>query len=244
MMKETKKSLEKLAKKFIGDVKPKTVCTEQENTGDIVVKPSNKTSKDEEWIWVEGYKGTKKDMTCRGFQYELGVQYDMPEDEEICECYSGFHLCFEFHDVLKYYCIGNGHRFFKVKALVRKDDKDKYGKNTVGVYSYSYAFDRIDKIVAKSIIFISELTRDEILKGRILEEMPDKYKDMAIELSIDKATEAYFIDTLVEDGYSLAFATHIVKNKCSCFDAAHAVGSMSDLSMDMKVLYILQNGGN
>ena len=24
-----------------------------------------------EWVWVEGYKGTDKDMCCRGYQYEL-----------------------------------------------------------------------------------------------------------------------------------------------------------------------------
>ena len=81
---------------------------------------------EEEWIWVEGYKGTDKDMKCRDFQYGLGVQYDMPEDQEIQECESGFHLCLYLSDVFHYYEVGCGNRFFKVKALVRKVDKESY----------------------------------------------------------------------------------------------------------------------
>lgn len=48
----------------------------------------------EEWIWVVGYKGTYADMTAKNdFKYELGKQYDMPEDSKIEACESGFHLC-------------------------------------------------------------------------------------------------------------------------------------------------------
>lgn len=66
----------------------------------------------EEWIWVESYKGTDKDMKCRDYQYELGVQYDMPEGQTIKECESGFHLCLSLKDVYGYYDISDGHRFF------------------------------------------------------------------------------------------------------------------------------------
>lgn len=202
-----------------------------------MIEPEKEAPKDEEWIWVEGYKGTEKDMTCRGFQYKLGVQYDMPEDAEICACRSGFHLCRNLSDVFTYYDIGCGHRFFKVKALVRKKDWYTiiYDRDTY----YGYSCDGYDKYVAKSIVFVSELTKDEILKDYMPEETPEQYKDIAIELSVETAANAYFTDTLVEDGYSLAFATYIVTNKRLGFDVAHAVGSMSDLSMDMKVLYIL-----
>lgn len=30
------------------------------------------TETEEEWVWVDGFKGTDKDMRCRDFQYELG----------------------------------------------------------------------------------------------------------------------------------------------------------------------------
>lgn len=197
-----------------------------------------KSKPEEEWIWVEDYKGTDKDMKCRDYQYELGVQYDMPEDEEIKECESGFHLCLCLNDVFGYYGIGQGNRFFKVKALVRKSDKDRYG--TYGKYTdpwgYIHNSSRHDKITSKSIIFESELTIDEILERTEACNLPDKYKQMAVNDSISQAITNYRVDTLTEDGYSLPFVHYMVKN--NKFEVAHALGSQKDLSMDMKVLGI------
>lgn len=196
-----------------------------------------KTKPEEEWIWVEGYKGTDRDMKCRNYQYELGVQYDMPEDEEIKECESGFHLCLCLNDVFGYYGIGQGNRFFKVKALIRKSDKDRYGTCTKVTINQGTTFIlRHGKLAAKSIIFESELTTDEILKGTMVNNLPDKYKQMAIDDNICQAITSYQIDTLIDDGYSQPFVHYMVKN--NKFEIAHAFGSQKDLSMDMKVLGI------
>lgn len=196
------------------------------------------TEPEEEWIWVEGYKGTNKDMKCRDYQYELGVQYDMPEDEEIKECESGFHLCLCLNDVFGYYGIGQGNRFFKVKALVRKSDKDRYGtyEKYADPSGYIHYSGKHDKITSKSIIFESELTADEILERTEAGNLPDKYKQMAVNDSISQAIVNYQVDTLIEDGYSLPFVHYMVKN--NKFEIAHAFGSQKDLSMDMKVLGI------
>lgn len=194
---------------------------------------------EEEWVWVDGYKATDANMQCRGYQYELGVQYDMPEDEPIQVCESGFHLCLNLHDVFYYYSIGGGVRFFKVKALVRKVDKYNYCgavRYSDGWYTTSTSK---NKLAAKSIIFTHELTYDEILKDSDAQNLPENYKKMAIDVSIKYAVEHYTINTLVEDGYSIPFATYI--NKVGKFDIAHAFGSQKDLSMDMKVLGILYN---
>ena len=49
---------------------------------------------------VKSYKGFNKDMTCRGFQYEEGKEYE----EEIVEvCDHGFHACEYPLDCLNYY---------------------------------------------------------------------------------------------------------------------------------------------
>lgn len=195
---------------------------------------------EEEWVWVEGYKGTDANMRCRDYQYELGKRFDMPEGAEIKECENGFHLCLNLKDVYTYYEIGNRHRFFKVQAFVRKKDFDKYGSSdcrlSIGGTYYPFGLAQ-NKLAAKSINFVSELTYDEILKGTNVEKLPEKYKDVAIKNSIDYAISEYQIDTLVEDGYSTAFSASIVKS--NLFAKAHAVGSQSDMSMDMKVLWIL-----
>ena len=46
------------------------------------------------------YKGFKKDMTCRGFQYEEGKEY---EESEASVCNSGFHSCEYPLDCFSYY---------------------------------------------------------------------------------------------------------------------------------------------
>lgn len=198
------------------------------------------TKEVEEWIWVEGYKATDKDMRCREYQYELGKQFDMPEGAEIKECESGFHLCLTLRDVFSYYAIGGGNRFFKVRALVRKSDKDNYSSFT-GMGYYINSLGNIvapnNKLAAKSIIFLSELTRDEILATTELKGYQDEHKDLAIQCDIETAKTAYRIASLVEDGYSETFATYLVSNKL--FDKAHAIGTCKDCSMDMKVLFIM-----
>lgn len=46
------------------------------------------------------YKGTDKDMKCRGFQFDLGKEY-VEEEAELCE--KGFHGCEYPLDVFAYY---------------------------------------------------------------------------------------------------------------------------------------------
>lgn len=184
----------------------------------------------EEWVWVEGYKGTCSDMTCNGYQYELGKRFDMPGDAKIVACSTGFHLCLEMHHVFRYYHRGGGNRFFRVKALVRKTDLDHYG--TLGlVYVH-------DKLVAKSIEFVSELTADEILYEDEYKNWTKAEKKRALKEGIDAVLKQRQIAPLVKLGYSRPFAEYIVaKGKA---DVAMAVGSQADLSMDMKVLAIMQ----
>ena len=49
---------------------------------------------------INGYKGFNKDMTCRGFQYKEGKEY---EEETADACHSGFHACEYPLDCLGYY---------------------------------------------------------------------------------------------------------------------------------------------
>ena len=49
---------------------------------------------------MKAYKGFKKDMTCRGFQFEEGKAYH--EDTAVL-CQRGFHACLDPLDCLRYY---------------------------------------------------------------------------------------------------------------------------------------------
>ena len=135
------------------------------------VKPILKTEEKpkEEWIWVEGFKGLDYQMRGYGnFQYELGKTYE-ENDKEIIACHSGFHFCLNLDDVMEYYHYMNNsftNRYFKVKALVRKSDYEKYRttddiRSNLPTYIYKSSI-RIDKLVAKSIILLEEIPKEEI----------------------------------------------------------------------------------
>ena len=63
-------------------------------------------------IEVIAYKGMNFDMTCKGFQYEIGKTYKT-DKAELCNC--GFHACLNPIDVLDYYSMKTKSRYFKVK---------------------------------------------------------------------------------------------------------------------------------
>ena len=51
---------------------------------------------------IKGFKGFKKDLTCRGFQFEEGETYETDKKPVRCT-ENGFHFCTEPLDVLRYY---------------------------------------------------------------------------------------------------------------------------------------------
>ena len=63
-------------------------------------------------IEVIAYKGMDSDMSCKGFQYEVGKSYKT-DKAELREC--GFHACLNPIDVLDYYPKYLSSRYFKVK---------------------------------------------------------------------------------------------------------------------------------
>ena len=63
---------------------------------------------------IKVYKGTDKDMKCRNMQYSIG---ETQKDTGAIRCGNrGFHSCEAPFDVLKYYPMRNGNRFFEAEA--------------------------------------------------------------------------------------------------------------------------------
>ena len=74
---------------------------------------------------IKSYKGFDKDMQCRGFQYEVGKEYNM--DGEIKWCNRGFHACKSPLEVWDYYDMLNS-RFAEVEQTGKIDEEEKSTK--------------------------------------------------------------------------------------------------------------------
>lgn len=94
------------------------------------------------------YKGFNKDMTCRGFQYEVGKTYET-EKAKICSC--GFHACENPFDVLSYYDPANS-RFCLVDLEANCETSDD--SKRVGCKIYIEAEIGINGLISAGVKFI------------------------------------------------------------------------------------------
>lgn len=70
---------------------------------------------------MKTYKGFDKDLKCRGFQYEIGKEY---EEKEAEACEKGFHACENPLEVFNYYPPCDGNRYCEVD---QDGELSKYG---------------------------------------------------------------------------------------------------------------------
>ena len=99
----------------------------------------------DEWIWVDAYKGTDSNMMCKGKQYEMDVE-DTYGDKVVLGS-KGYHVCTDLKHCFKTYDYDFRNRFFKVRALVKATD-------------YQYRNPNNTTLVAKAIVFTEEITYD------------------------------------------------------------------------------------
>ena len=95
------------------------------------------------------YKGTDKDMKCRGFQYELGKTEKQVGRIYCCE--KGFHSCEAPFDVLKFYPMRNGNRYFAAEA------DGKISKSTDGD----------SKLASSEITLKAEIGIKDLIKAQV-----------------------------------------------------------------------------
>lgn len=91
---------------------------------------------------IFAYKGFDNDFSCRGFQYEVGKEYQITGDLKICE--NGFHACKDLTNVFNYYPMENS-RF----AIVKLWGDMLYGD---------------DKVCASNIEIVEELSLKDIVQ--------------------------------------------------------------------------------
>ena len=61
---------------------------------------------------MKAYKGTDKNLQCKGLQYELGKE--IVHNGDVSPCQNGLHACENPLDVLAYYIPADGSRYFEV----------------------------------------------------------------------------------------------------------------------------------
>jgi hypothetical protein len=126
--------------------------------------------KEKEWIWVEGYKAVNPDMSAKWGEmtYEVGKLYEMEGDVALCKY--GYHFCLKPEFIHGYYQFG---RLFKVRAEVEKDEYEKLKENgfytyrdksSYSIYGVSFHDRTVDKMVARKIELVEEITDYEIIK--------------------------------------------------------------------------------
>ena len=94
---------------------------------------------------IKAYKAFNSDLTCKGFQYEVGKEYHHKGKLELCE--SGFHACESLVDCFSFY------RFSEAETRVAE----------VLVWGKVKYEDRGDKLCASNIKVVRELTWSEVL---------------------------------------------------------------------------------
>lgn len=98
---------------------------------------------EQEWIWVDAYKGTDANMRCKGKQYRMNVEDAYTG--KIALGSKGYHVCTDLKHCFKTYDYDFSNRFFKVKALVKASEYQHRNPNNT-------------TLVAKAIKFVEEIT--------------------------------------------------------------------------------------
>ena len=72
---------------------------------------------------IKAYKGFNKDMTCRGYKYEEGKEYEHEGEVKVCE--GGFHACERPLDCFDYYYpAGSVYHVVELEGDISKSDDD------------------------------------------------------------------------------------------------------------------------
>lgn len=93
---------------------------------------------------MRGYKAFNSDLTCRGFQYEIGKTYTLEEPDKLEICCNGFHFCSTIAGCYVYYPTDGATRICEVEAL-----------------GEIQGFDYDDKMVTNKIRIVREITGPE-----------------------------------------------------------------------------------
>ena len=103
---------------------------------------------------IKAYKGFSKNMRCRGFQYEEGKTYELPENERAVLCGNGFHACQLPVDCFRYY-FPTDSKYHEVELDANYEHED-FDSKRVGYKIKIGSELRVPDMICKSVTHILE----------------------------------------------------------------------------------------
>lgn len=153
---------------------------------------------------IIAYKGFDEDLSCRGFQYEIGKEYCLEGELELCA--NGFHACQNPLDVFVYYPMSSYTRYAMVELFGDVD----------------FAIDN-EKLCATNIRIVKEMSIDELVEIGIMSSLPKKDLESGNERSYSMMIESDACADIIYpkyEGASIAscgnYASINSKNRWQC----------------------------
>lgn len=112
---------------------------------------------------IKSYKGFDKNLKCRGFQYEIGKEYEM--DGEIKVCSRGFHACESPLEVFDHYSM-IGSRFCEVEQdgnISKEDRGTKICSSKIKIKAEL----KLDNMINLGVEWLKDITSPEKIKTSI-----------------------------------------------------------------------------
>ena len=151
---------------------------------------------------IISYKGFDKDLECRGFQYEIGKEYELPNGETVSVCSHGFHACESPLEVLDYYFLddnANLSRFCEVEQS-GEFSKEKF-YNSTKIASSKIKIKReitFADLIKLGLEWIKEKTSQEKVDANPKTSLNDEMGDFAQICSSDNDVQIYSSDNGVQ----------------------------------------------
>ena len=113
---------------------------------------------------IKSYKGFDKNMQCRGFQYEVGKEYEIDGDIKCCK--RGFHACESPMEVLDFYDMSNS-RFAEVEQS-GKIDKEENSTKVCSSHIKIKAELKLADLINLGVEWLKDITSSSKIKSNSL----------------------------------------------------------------------------
>ena len=112
---------------------------------------------------IKSYKGFDKNMQCRGFQYEVGKEYEMDGDIKCCD--RGFHACESPLEIWGYYDMLNS-RFAEVEQSGKIDKEGNKSSKVCSSKIKIKAELKLADIINIGVEWLKEITSSSKVKSK------------------------------------------------------------------------------